>query len=148
MNTIEIDWTQNCLTGGIHHGRDGAIWSIPLRYAAIIFTADTLKDIVISRIYADALQVVEHSNHEGHSEEWARRTKEIAEQRYKLTLEHKVGEIANYYKSSGWLSDQQEIAGRVVKGKLNPHYAPLHSHDSINLFCRILGDSSARMALN
>src|SRR4051794_24692578 len=48
----EINWGYNCLTAGIHHGRPEALWNLPLYYAAtVLFDKDTLKEIVISRIY-------------------------------------------------------------------------------------------------
>src|SRR4051812_32731468 len=54
-----INWGFNCLTQGVHHGRPEALWNIPLNYAATkLFDKDTLKEIVISRIYNDAMQYV------------------------------------------------------------------------------------------
>jgi hypothetical protein len=140
MINTDIDWTQNCLTGGIHHGRDGAIWNIPLNYAIQIYSAETLKGLIIERIHSDARQVAEHSSH--HGPIWAQLVRENAEKFYMTTLQHKVGELSNYYKSESFKNEQPDIVKLVKEDKLNPHYAPLHSHDTLNLFCRILGSKA------
>jgi hypothetical protein len=36
-------------------------------------------------------------------------------------------------------SDMENIVELIERDKLNPHYEPLHPHDTINLLCRILG---------
>ena len=147
----EINWGYNCLTQGIHHGRPEKIWNIPLMQAISIFRSHVLKGLVIARIYNDALQYVDNSPfvQKGTgataeiTPEWATRIREISEERYDRILQHKVGEINNYYASPGWELEQQEAVRRVIEDKLNPGYAPLHPHDSINMLCRILGVSSA-----
>ena len=148
----EIDWTQNCLTKGIHNGREGSIWNIPLNYAVIIFRRTYLRDLVIERIYSDAMQYVEHAlatQKETGAEvypfnkEWAQKVRERAEELYDNQLQVKVGEISNYYKTPGWELEQQEAVRRVKEGTLNTHYKPLHDHDTINLLCRIIGVSSS-----
>lgn len=136
-----VDWSQNCLTGGIHNGRDGKLWAIPLGYAVVIFDAETLRELVIERIYSDAMQVVEHSDK--HSQAWADAIKHYAELMYMNKLQHKVGELSNYYKSANWRSDQQGAVRRVKEGTLNVNYEPLHGHDTINLFCRIVAVSAS-----
>jgi len=141
-----IEWGQNCLTSGIHHGRDGTLWNIPLGYAVIIFRRQYLKDLVIARIYSDAMQFVEYGGRPNLTKAWADRIKEIAEERYDNALQTKVGEISQYYKTPGWELEQQEAARRVLEDKLNPHYEPLHGHDTINLLCRIIGSSASRQA--
>lgn len=139
-----INWGYNCLTAGIHHGRPEAIWNIPLMHAISIFQHHVLKDLVIARIYNDAVQIVDHNDKFDNAyNAWASRVREIAEERYDRTLQHKVGELSNYYNSPGWELEQQEAVRRVAEGKLNPGYAPLHGHDSINLLCRIIGTGAS-----
>jgi hypothetical protein len=149
----EINWGYNCLTQGVHHGRPETIWNIPLLYAAtMVFRRDPLQELVISRIYNDAMQMVEHWSEEDPElsnvthrivPEWADLVKELAEKRFLTTLQRKVGEISNYYKSAGWELEQQESARRVTENKLNPGYEPLHPHDTINMLCRIIGVSAS-----
>lgn len=148
----EVDWTQNCLTAGIHTGRLGALWSIPLGYAVIIFRAEYLRDLVIERIYNDAMQYVEQSPfvQKGteatytFTKEWAEEVKAKAEELYPNTLQRKVGELSKYYQSPGWEIEEQDLARRVRENKLNSLYEPLHGHDTINLLCRIIGVSASR----
>ena len=147
MNT-EIDWGYNCLTQGVHHGRPEAVWNLPLMFAVKIYSATNLSDLVIARIYNDALQYVENpigitGNEVRWTHEWADRVKRIAGQRYPHVLQSKVGELRKYYDSAAWELDTQELIRWVQKNKLNPGYQPLHPHDSINLLCRILGTSSS-----
>jgi hypothetical protein len=138
MNTEEIDWRQNCLVGGVHNGRPEAIWKLPLMYAAtVLFSKDALKEIVISRIYNDAMMISEHNDK--YPKAWADRVKAIAEERYDSTLQHKVGELSTYYKESRVKKEYAEIAHLVTENRLNPRYEPLHGHDTINLLCRIIG---------
>lgn len=144
-----IEWGYNCLTTGIHHGRPEKIWNIPLVYAATtVFRKDQLKVLVVSRIYNDAMQFVEHaeSQHNITTPEWAARIKELAEEKFNTQLVHKVGEISTYYRSASWQLEQQDTAHRVTEDKLNPFFEPLHSHDSINMLCRIIGTSCSIMA--
>lgn len=138
----EINWGYNCLTQGVHHGRPETIWNIPLLYAAtFVFREHVLKSLVVARIYNDALQIVDHNDK--HTDEWATRVREIAEERYDNILQTKIGEISKYYKTPGWELEQQESARRVIENKLNPGYEPLHPHDSINMLCRIIGVSAS-----
>ena len=110
---------------------------MPLLQAVSIFQRYVLQSIVITRIYNDAVQIVDHNDQFDGA--WATRVRELAEEKYDRTLQHKVGELTNYYSSSGWERDQHDLVQWVVEDKLNPGYQPLHSHDSINLLCRILG---------
>jgi hypothetical protein len=77
------------------------------------------------------------------SEAWAKKVKELAEERYSNTLQRKIGEISTYYKSSTYKNDVQGVVERVKDNRLNPRYEPLHPHDTINMLCRILGSSSS-----
>lgn len=135
-----IDWSQNCLTGGVHNGRQEEIWNIPLGYATQIFPKEALKDLVVARIYNDAMMLVQHG--EGFTQDWADRLKAAAEEMYERTLQQKVGELEQYYKSHSFQHDILDAAERVERDKLNPRYAPLHHHDTINLLCRMIGVSS------
>lgn len=139
-----INWGYNCLTAGVHHGRPEEIWNIPLLYAAGIYKRQTLKSLVIARIYNDALQIVDHNDR--FDNEWASRVREIAEEKYDTQLQHKIGELSRYYKSRSWEIEQEDIARRVIDDKLNPHYQPLHDHDTINMLCRILGTTASMKA--
>lgn len=141
--TITPDWSTNCLTAGIHHGRQEALWQLPLRYAALeLFTKEELKQLVLARIFDDAMQYAEFGS-EQFDEDWAKRVKADAEEHYDRVLQHKIGEIGNYYKSHSWRGDVERAIERVEVGKLNPGYQPLHGHDSINLLCRILGQPAS-----
>lgn len=133
----EINWAYNCLTGGIHHGRPEAIWNVPLLHAANYFPPEALQDLVIARIYNDAMQMVGHSDK--FDQAWAKRVKAFAEEEYALLLMRKVKELSDYYLSPDFRQDIQDAAKWFESGKLNQHYAPLHSHDTINMLCRILG---------
>lgn len=148
--TTEINWGFNCLTVGIHHGRPEALWNLPLFQAAYMFRKEELQELVIARIYNDAMQFVEHGNHEVVdpvvTPEWAEQVKSHAKESYMRTLQHKVGEISKYYQSLEWLRDQQMVVERVKANKLGRGYDPRHSHDSLNLLCRILGTSASRKA--
>src|SRR3954465_6165533 len=73
VRKLVINWGYNCLTSGVHHGRPEAIWNIPLLYAATeVFRRDILRELVISRIYNDAMQMVEHgdTDHSITTSEW------------------------------------------------------------------------------
>jgi hypothetical protein len=136
-----INWGYNCLTAGIHHGRPEAIWNLPLNYAIQLFSKNQLTLLVLTRIHRDALQITQHN--EQYTTEWANRVRAHAEEHYDRTLQHKVGEISTYYKSPGFKADLDQAVELVEQDKLNPSYAPLHPHDSINMLCRILGTSCA-----
>lgn len=139
MSTTEdIEWGYNCLTQGVHHGRPEKIWNLPLLYATEIYSKEELQQLVISRIFNDAMQYVEHGEGD-QTKGWANRIKELATERYLRTLQVKVGEIDIYYTSLQFQQDAQDAIERVQNNKLNPGYAPLHPHDSINMLCRILG---------
>lgn len=143
---MEINWGHNCLTSGVHHGRPGALWRLPLLQAVQIFGADELREMVIARIYNDAMKYVIHCREMNFSQQWADKVKKHAEEMYHRTLQHKVGEIANYYRSPEWKSDQKNVVEWIKENKLNPNYAPLHPHDSITLLCRIIGTSCSMKA--
>lgn len=139
----EINWGFNCLTTGPHHGRPEAIWNIPLRYAKQIYGDAVLEEMVVSRIYNDAMQMVEHGLEPRPSQAWAERVREIARERFQTTLDAKVKELSTYYQSDMWTRDTKDAAERIQRNKLNPHYEPLHSHDSINQLCRMIGVGSS-----
>jgi hypothetical protein len=144
--TTDIEWGYNCLTVGIHHGRPEKIWNLPLIHATWMFSEAELKELVISRIYNDAMMYVEHGEEPRLPKEWADRVKELAEEMYLRTLKVKVGEINRYYASPEWRNEVEGVIKRVENNKLNPHYEPLHPHDTINLLCRIIGSSCSRKA--
>lgn len=143
-DTADINWGFNCLTIGVHHGRPEAIWNIPLLHATNILQADVLEELVIARIHSDATQFVEHGV--DFDQAWADRIKEIAQGLFLNVLTNKVGELTKYYASLMWQNEQREALRRFKEGKLNPRYYPLHSHDTINLLCRIIGVSASRQA--
>lgn len=152
MYKIETNWGHNCLTVGVHHGRPEPLWNLPLLYAAtVMFRRDELKTLVIERIHQDAMRYVEHGIFEQKGtgaqvkfdQKWADRVKEIAERKYDNTLQHKIGELSKYYETHGWRQDVHGVLHAYMHGTLNRGYQPLHSHDSINMLCRILGTSSA-----
>jgi len=144
----KINWGFNCLTVGIHHGRPETIWNLTLVQASYMFREFTLRDLVLARIYNDAMQFVENGTPAVVGpvidQEWADKLRVYAEEHYRSTLQHKVGEISQYYQSGGWQDEQQRIVERVRANKLNPHFDPRHPHDSINMLCRILGTKASR----
>lgn len=142
-----IDWNQNCLTQGVHDGRQESLWQMPLGYAQKIYGGSVLAEMVIARVYNDAMQVVEHSSEEAFTKEWAERVKEIVSERFQDVFESKLKELSDYYKSSMFKRDTLDAVDRIERQKLNPNYEPLHHHDSINLLCRILGVSAFYAAL-
>lgn len=137
----DINWGYNCLTGGIHHGRPEAIWNLPLLQAVRMFSRDALEEIVITRIYQDAMVFVVHGG-DDFTQEWADAIKANAEQNYMPILQVKVGELTKYYESDRYQRDVASAVERFKQGKLNPHYEPLHGHDTVNMLCRILGSGS------
>ena len=137
MSTTEINWGYNCLTQGVHHGRPEPLWNLPLNYAIGLFGKNQLALLVLTRIHRDALQITLHN--EQYTTEWANRVRAHAEEHYDRTLQHKVGEISTYYKSSGFKADLDRVVELVEKDQLNVFYEPLHGHDSINMLCRIIG---------
>lgn len=144
VRKLVINWGYNCLTSGPHHGRPEAIWNIPLLYATQIFSRIELALLVLTRIHKDALQITLHN--EEYTTEWANRVRAHAEEMYDRTMQHKVGELSKYYDSPGFKSDIEQAVKLVTEDKLNPGYAPLHSHDTINMLCRIIGSSASRTA--
>lgn len=143
-DTPEINWGFNCLTIGIHHGRPEAIWNLPLFQAAYMFGKEDLQELVLARIFNDAMQFVENGEEPRFDKNWAEQVRAHAEEHYMRTLQHKIGEISTYYQSPEWLRDRQSVVERVKANKLGPGFQPLHPHDSINLLCRILGTSASR----
>jgi len=142
----EITWGYNCLTTGIHHGRQEILWNLPLFQALSMFTAYELKDLVINRIYTDALIIVHRGPEPRPSQEWAEKIKKYAEELFPNLFQQKIGELSNYYQSGPWRQDVQVVINRVKDNRLNPNYHPLHSHDSINMLCRIIGTSAVHKA--
>lgn len=140
----EINWRHNCLTVGVHDGSPEAIWNISLLHAVKIIDEVTLEELIIARIYNDAMQMVE--NNDDLDKAWADRVRIHSIANYKEVLKQKVEELERYYSSVGWGLEMQEAARRLKVGKLNPHWAPLHHHDTLNLLCRIIGSSASRAA--
>lgn len=124
----------NCLTIGVHHGRPETIWNLPLFQAVMMFGTDGLKELVVARIHSDATELLGRG--------MAQIVADTAEERFDNLLSIKMAELTNYYDSASWLSEVMNVVDWYKEGKLNPNYQPLHSHDSINLLCRILGQSS------
>lgn len=143
MTDQEINWRFNCLTTGVHDGRPEQIWNIPLGYAVQIYGRDVLEDMVVARIYNDAMQMVEHGLEPRPFQAWAEMTKKIARERFEETLDAKIKELSDYYQSHSWAYDIRDVVGRIENNKLNPNYEPLHGHDSINLLCRMIGVGSS-----
>ena len=141
--TTEINWRQNCLTVGPHDGRPEALWTMPLGYAKLIYGQDVLKDLVVSRVYNDAMQMVEHGDAPRMPTIWADQTKEYAENWFPRILRQKLVELDQYYTLPNREHAIEGVVERVKANKLNPHYQPLHSHDSINMLCRILGSQAS-----
>lgn len=139
----EIKWGHNCLTVGVHHGRPEVLWNLPLFQAVVMFGTEELQQLVTARIHQDAMQFVEHGEGFRMPPEWADRTAALAEEQFAEKLMLKMSELQEYYDTPRWRSDVKEVIERFKKGKLNPHYKPLHGHDSLNLLCRILGTLSS-----
>lgn len=139
----EINWGYNCLTIGVHHGRPEQLWNLPLLQAYEMFGED-LKDLVVYRIYTDALIFVHRGLEPRPNKEWAEKVKTQAENLYHDMLQRKVDEIDDYYKSPMWKRDVGDVVERIKNNKLNPFYQPLHAHDSVNMLCRILGVSASQ----
>lgn len=142
-----VEWGYNCLTQGIHHGRPEQIWNIPLFQALMMLDNASLKELVVARIQTDALIFV-HRGENPPSEQWANRVAEIAEEKFDDVFAAKMKELEAYYGSPEWYRDIRGAIDRVKNNRLNPHYRPLHSHDSINMLCRILGTICSIMASN
>ena len=142
----DVEWGYNCLTAGIHHGRPEPLWNMPLLQAIRVFPGDVLFDLVMTRIYNDAMQYVEYGDKPAPSQEWARTVKMLSANKFARVLKSKTDEIIKYYDSTGWELQSQELVQRVQDNKLNPAYTPLHPHDSLNLLCRIIGVSCSQEA--
>lgn len=141
--TPKINWRHNCLTGGIHDGRPEAIWNLPLLQASTMFETEGLKQLVVARIYKDAMQQAERTDVEHNlTPEWAQEVANVAEKDFVFTLARKMAEVQKYYTSSSYKRDFEHVIEWYKGDKLNPHYEPLHGHDTINMLCRILGQSS------
>lgn len=141
----QINWGYNCLTLGIYHGRPEIIWSLPLLQATSMFTAGELSEFVVTRIYNDAMQFVERGEDKSLikvTPEWAKKVSSVAEDKFFYILDGKLREIKEYYESFSWHDDVRNVIAFVKEDKLNPRYQPLHSHDSVNILCRIVGQSS------
>lgn len=146
----EINWGYNCLTNGIHHGNPEALWNLPLLQAVEMFKDYEIGDLVIARIHNDAMQYVDCSpfvqketgETTNFKKEWADQITALAAEKFSDIFEQKVDELRKYYGSSSWSTDVAGVIERVKANKLNPHYQPLHGHDSLNLLCRIIGVSS------
>lgn len=151
----DIEWGFNCLTGYIHHGRPEKIWNLPLLQTTYMFRVDQIQELAVDRIYNDAMQYVERSpfvqKETGESvvftQEWADKVKEIAATLVLDVYQKKVDEIAKFYRSPGFRRDVEGVIERNKHNKLNAHYEPLHSHDTLNLLCRIVGTSADHQAV-
>lgn len=146
MSTTEINWRHNCLTVGVHDGRPEAIWNLPLSQALMMYEHEGLKQIVVARIFQDAMQMVEHGDEPRMPDTWAKVTAELAEENFIITFATQLHEIVTYYSSASYKRDVEGVIERIKLNKLNPHYAPLHGHDTVNMTCRILGVSCSRKA--
>lgn len=143
MSNENINWGFNCLTSGIHHGRPEAIWNLPLLQANYMFNVEELQTLVTTRIYNDAMLYVEHGlpKEVRPSKQWAEKVERLADQKFSTVYDRKRQELLEYYNSEAWLTSVSDILELVSENKLNPGHNPLHSHDSINMLCRILGTS-------
>lgn len=141
----EINWGYNCLTASIHHGRPETVWNLPLFQAVMMFGTEGLKQLVLTRIHCDARQYASRSDiQHALTEAWADRLRILAEEKFDDLLTAKMAELITYYDSSVWRSDVRNIIAWYKDGKLNPNYQPLHTHDSVNMLCRILGGMCSR----
>lgn len=139
----EFNWGYNCLTSGIHHGRPEPIWNLPLLQATAMYGDEGLKEIVVARIRNDATMYIEHMDS---TQEFVDKLVAAADERFDALLTDKILEISNYYQSTPHQGDINRMIDLVKEDKLNPNYQPLHSHDSINMLCRILGQVAAYQA--
>lgn len=146
----KINWRQNCLTVGPHDGRPEALWRLPLLQTTHMFTLEQLQELVVDRIYNDALQFVGTTlTQQGTgmtvriTQAWADQIREYVRPVILPIYQKKVGEITEYYQSPEFKRDFSFVIGLNKAGKLNPRYQPLHSHDTLNLLCRIVGTSGS-----
>ena len=147
----QIEWGYNCLTAGIHHGRPEDIWNLPLLQTTYMFTPVQFQQLVVARIYNDAMQFVEHSPFQQKgtgatvrfTQEWADKVKEIAGPLVLTAYQRKIGEISEYYRSPEFKRDLDQVIERNQENNLNPGYKVLHGHDTINMLCRIVGTSAS-----
>jgi hypothetical protein len=142
----EINWRQNCLTVGPHDGRPEALWNLPLLQIEHMFTPAQLHALVIDRVYNDAMQMVEHGDEPRFPQAWARQIREYVRPAVFYVYQKKIDEITEYYRSPQFKRDVDGVIELNQAGKLNPGYKPLHSHDSINMLCRIVGVSASTQA--
>lgn len=157
----EADWRRNCLFPGVYTGRIEPLWILPLFQAAYMYGKEELEELVIARIYNDAMQLVEDRNQFGDTErtvwvqvrngertifdqEWAEKVRDNARKHYMTMLRHTVGKISHYYQSPEWKEEQLRVVETVQKGTYGQYFGPHHEHDSINMLCRILGTRAAR----
>lgn len=148
MEKSVINWGYNCLTIGVHHGRPEKLWNLPILYAVMIYSAETLEEIVVARIYNDAMQLVTDGREPRPSMEWAIKTRELAREKCNSVLNSKLDELGKYYRTNSFKNDSRLVVEQIKKDKLNKGYEPLHHHDSINMLCRILGVSCSIEASN
>lgn len=135
----DIDWGFNCLTSGIHHGRPEPIWNLPLFQSMIMFDVKELQALVVARIYQDAMQYVEHGLEPRMTQEWADAMAKFAEEDFTKVITTVMAEIQRHYSSPAQRNEMQDVIRWYKEGRLSAHFQPRHSHDSINLLCRILG---------
>jgi hypothetical protein len=83
------------------------------------------------------MQMVEHGDAK-FDQAWANRVKAFAKERYLQTM-RKIDELSDYYLSPHVPSATSRTSSNWSSEQAQPHYEPLHSHDTINLLCRILG---------
>lgn len=140
----QINWGYNCLTQGVHHGRPEPIWNLSLLHAFGIFQPVELRELVLNRIYNDAMLFVRHGEDPRPTEAWATRVMLRADELYDRYMVAKTAELHEYYEGESWRNTVRQTLDLYKAGKLNGHFQPLHGHDSINLFCRILGTTSSR----
>lgn len=144
----QIEWGFNCLTGGPHHGRPEKIWNLPLVQTQYMFTPEQLQELVVDRIFNDAMQFVENSSYfeemgnKPYTKEWAERVKKAAAPQVLVVFDRKVKEIEKYYASMSFKSDLYRAIERNKENKLNPGYEVSHPHDTINLLCRMVGQGA------
>lgn len=151
----QINWRFNCLTDGVHDGRPEKIWNLPLLQTTHMFSPVQLQQLVVDRIYNDAMEMVRHGVALRQKETdavwrfdqaWAEEVKEIAAPRVLPVYQNKVGEITTYYRTVGAKRDFDDVIERNKENKLNPFYEPLHGHDTLNMLCRIVGTNADRKA--
>lgn len=135
---VEPIWGYNCLTAGIHHGRPDQLWNIPLRQIAQMFTVEEIKDLIVTRIYQDAMVYVRKASF---SKDWADLVQELAKHMAMDTFNRTLDTVTHYYGTVQWSRSVEHMLELLHAGTLSMHYKPLHSHDSLNQVCRAVGTS-------